>query len=80
VPVVVLFGPTVPALGFLPPGAHRALERLDLNCRPCAVHGGRRCPRGDHACLAAIAPDEVVHRLDELAPAPRAELKVIHVR
>lgn len=72
-PVVVLFGPTVPALGFLPVGPHRAEERLDLNCRPCSVHGGSRCPRGDHACLAGITPARVLARLDEMAPARRQE-------
>ncbi len=79
-PVVVLFGPTVPALGFLPVGPHRAEQRLDLNCRPCSVHGGRRCPRGDHACLAGVSPGRVLARLDELSPAPRAEMKVTHAR
>jgi heptosyltransferase-2 len=65
-PAVVLFGPTVPALGFRPAGPHRVVEREELGCRPCAVHGGPRCPRGDHACLAEIAPPLVLAAADDL--------------
>ena len=72
-PAVVLFGPTVPALGFRPAGPHRVLERADLGCRPCAVHGGPRCPRGDHACLVGIAPEEVRSAADDLLAAIRPE-------
>ena len=63
-PALVLFGPTVPALGFLPVGSHRVVERPELGCRPCAVHGGERCPRGDHACLAEITAPSVLSILD----------------
>lgn len=73
-PAVVIFGSTVPAFGFRPVGRHRVVERLDLECRPCAVHGGRTCPRGDHACLRGIAPAAVLDALDELIGSPRHEL------
>jgi ADP-heptose:LPS heptosyltransferase len=65
-PVVVVFGSTVPAFGFRPPAPHRVVERLELGCRPCAVHGRRSCPRGDLACLAPIGPEEVLAALDDL--------------
>ena len=58
-PVVSLFGPTVPAQGFAPLGAHvRVLERT-LSCRPCSRHGTAWCPIGTHECLAGIAPADV---------------------
>lgn len=63
-PALVLFGPTVPALGFLPVGSHCVVERPELGCRPCAVHGGERCPRGDHACLVEISALRVLTTLD----------------
>jgi ADP-heptose:LPS heptosyltransferase len=63
-PALVLFGPTVPALGFLPVGSHCVVERPELGCRPCAVHGGERCPRGDHACLAEITAASVFSSMD----------------
>ena len=58
-PVLMLFGPTRSDVGFAPSlPTSRVLER-DLPCRPCHVHGGDRCPRSDHACLAEIYPEEV---------------------
>jgi ADP-heptose:LPS heptosyltransferase len=79
VPVVV-FGPTTPGLGFLPVGPHRVRERLDLNCRPCSVHGGARCPRGDHACLAGVTVGSVLVLLDTITKAARPRIEVIHAR
>ncbi len=78
-PAIVLFGPTVPALGFLPVGPHRVAERFDLNCRPCSVHGRRRCPRGDQACLAGISVGQVRALLDQMRLIP-AEDEAIHAR
>ncbi|HIE03337.1 MAG TPA: glycosyltransferase family 9 protein [Candidatus Latescibacteria bacterium] len=67
-PVVAIFGPTVPAFGFGPYGpGHRVVE-LDLPCRPCSVHGGRRCPEGHFMCMRGITAEmvlkEVSARLD----------------
>lgn len=74
-PVVALFGSTVPELGFAPAGSgHRVLER-PLPCRPCAVHGRRRCPLGHHACLRSLERHEVRLSVAETvrAVAPAAE-------
>jgi len=53
-PVVALFGPTHPRLGFGPRGARDLTLGLDLPCRPCSTHGDRRCPLGHHACLRTL--------------------------
>ena len=59
-PVVALFGPTSRAWGFFPQGPlDRVLERTDLACRPCSLHGRGRCAN-DRACLAAIPPRQVL--------------------
>ena len=59
-PVVALFGPTVRQFGFFPyRGRAEVLER-PLDCRPCSVMGGARCPMGHHRCLADIGPDDVM--------------------
>jgi len=55
-PVVALFGPTTRGLGFFPRGDSTVLE-LDLDCRPCGLHGPRACPRGHHRCLRDLTPD-----------------------
>ena len=60
-PVIVIFGPTVPAFGFTPYGeGHRIVERT-LGCRPCSSHGGNRCPIGTHDCMREITVDQVMN-------------------
>src|SRR5206468_8482552 len=51
VPVVAVFCATTPALGYGPWGPRAAVVEADLACRPCARHGGRRCPRGTEDCM-----------------------------
>ena len=58
-PVVAIFGPTVPSLGFTPFGKKHLIVQKKLYCRPCGVHGGRTCPRGNFACMKGIDPQEV---------------------
>jgi heptosyltransferase-2 len=61
VPVVALFGPTVPAFGFGPvwPG-DRVVEHPRLGCRPCHHHGPVTCPLGHHRCMRELDVAEVV--------------------
>jgi heptosyltransferase-2 len=59
-PVVALFGPTHPSLGFGPRGARDVALGLDLPCRPCSTHGGARCPLGHHRCLTELSVPAVL--------------------
>ncbi len=54
VPLVSIFGPTVPEQGFAPRGAHVRVVGLPLGCRPCSRHGTARCPLGTHACMVDL--------------------------
>jgi heptosyltransferase-2 len=59
-PVVALFGATVPAFGFSPAGPRdRVVETPGLDCRPCAIHGGNRCPIGTFVCMLKIPSSRV---------------------
>ena len=56
VPVVTLFGPTHPDDGFFCyPGA---VVQNKVRCRPCTLHGRRRCPLLHHRCM-----DHTVHEV-----------------
>jgi heptosyltransferase-2 len=59
-PVVAIFGPTVPAFGFAPAGSGHVVLEADLDCRPCGIHGGNRCPRRTFACMKVITPKAVL--------------------
>lgn len=60
-PVVDIYGPTAPRFGFAPYGVpHEIVERTGLSCRPCAIHGGNRCPIGTFECMDLLGSDRVV--------------------
>ncbi|MCU0452061.1 MAG: glycosyltransferase family 9 protein [Bacteroidetes bacterium] len=59
-PIVALFGATSPSFGFGPRGPHDFVVETDgLPCRPCAIHGGDRCPIGTFDCMLRIEPERV---------------------
>lgn len=59
VPLVALFGPTVRELGFFPRGEGSTVLECVLPCRPCGLHGHKRCPEGHHRCMRDLSPDQV---------------------
>lgn len=71
-PVVSIFGPTVPAFGFAPVGGGHIVLEADLDCRPCGIHGGHRCPRGTFACMRAITPEAVLEAVRSILSAKQA--------
>lgn len=63
--VVAIFGATVPAFGFAPLGVSDVVvETAGLPCRPCAIHGGPRCPVKTFDCMLRIDPERVLGMLD----------------
>jgi len=72
-PVVALFGATVPEFGFGPLGPRDRIHQTEgLVCRPCSIHGGRRCPIGTFDCMHRISPEEVFQTVIELMNQPRS--------
>lgn len=59
VPVVALFGPTHPKLGFSPLGEDDVIMTADAECSPCSLHGTKPCHRKRKTCLEEIRPEEV---------------------
>ena len=57
--VFALFGPTVRGFGFYPFRQNDKVIETDLPCRPCAKHGGRRCPEKHFRCMRDILPSAV---------------------
>ena len=60
VPVVAIFCATTPALGYGPWSQRGRVVEVDLACRPCGRHGGRRCPRGTEDCMRLVEPERVL--------------------
>lgn len=66
VPIVALFGPTLPARSMPwrdPAVPAVAIEPEPLDCRPCHQ---RTCVHGDFRCLTATSPDRVLSAARQL--------------
>ena len=72
VPTVAIFGPTVKPFGFFPVGARTAVvEVSNLDCRPCSVHGSKKCPLGHFRCMNDVTVDRVVDSAQTLLMATK---------
>ena len=58
-PVFAVFGPTVRRFGCFPYQPRDKMIEIDLYCRPCASHGGNRCPEKHFRCMQEITPSRV---------------------
>lgn len=67
IPVVAIFGPTVRSLGFTPyDDVSSVVENSDLYCRPCGLHGGKKCPEDHFKCMIDISADKVLKSVMEV--------------
>lgn len=57
IPVITLFCSTVPAFGFYPyHSSSIPLSYEPLDCKPCGIHGLRKCPLGTFECAYKLPP------------------------
>jgi len=67
-PVISLFGPTHPVLGFAPRGLYDRVIQVEEPCRPCSLHGKKECYREERFCFTRIDSERIVklakHKLD----------------
>lgn len=61
-PVLAMFGPTSRVWGFQPAGPDDHVLELDLDCRPCSLHGAKACTRG-FECMAGITPENIMENI-----------------
>lgn len=64
-PITEIFCSTVPAFGFTPLSDNATIiqTNLELDCRPCGIHGRASCPKGHFKCAHSIDVKEVITRL-----------------
>jgi len=55
--VVAFFGPTVRRFGCYPYRKNDKMLEIDLYCRPCSKHGGKKCPEKHFRCMREIKPE-----------------------
>jgi len=62
-PTTAIFCSTVPAFGFAPLSDNSKVveTKIDLECRPCGLHGLKSCPKGHFKCAMSIEVGELVN-------------------
>lgn len=66
-PVVAIFGSTIPEFGFYPYGERDKIVQVEnLYCRPCGIHGRRKCPEGHFKCMMLIETEKVYSEVKNL--------------
>ena len=66
VPVVAIFGPTHPSLGFSPLGQFDRVICDNVNCSPCSLHGEKKCRMPRKFCFENITPERVKAEVEEI--------------
>ncbi len=66
IPVVAIFGPTVPAFGYAPITKNSTVAQIDLNCRPCGLHGHHKCPQKHFRCMKELSPAIVMEAVERV--------------
>jgi len=66
VPVVAIFGPTHPSLGFSPLGDWDKIICDNVKCSPCSLHGEKKCKMPRKYCFENITPARIKNEIDKL--------------
>ncbi|MFH1009071.1 MAG: glycosyltransferase family 9 protein [Candidatus Latescibacterota bacterium] len=76
-PVVALFGPTHPKLGFAPVGIQDVVLTANRPCSPCSLHGEKAYRFPHRSCMQEISPDRVISEIFRIvsSPSPNAAPK-----
>lgn len=66
-PIITIYGSTVPEFGFYP---FRDFDRIvqveNLYCKPCGIHGYKKCPQKHFRCMIDLKPDLVYQKAIEV--------------
>ncbi len=65
-PILALFGPTHPILGFEPLGKNADFYSVQESCSPCSRHGSRSCFREERYCFTRMKGAAVLAKLEPL--------------
>lgn len=70
VPVIQIFGSTVPELGFVPFRVpYQIVEKNEVKCRPCTHYGKSACPKGHFDCMNKITTSDFLVAIEKLIQA-----------
>lgn len=62
-PTLAIFGATIPDFGYTPVADLNYISEVQLECRPCGIHGGRFCPKKHFRCMLDQDIDRMFEKL-----------------
>lgn len=72
VKIIAIFGPTVKEIGFTPWSKNSVvIEKEDLDCRPCSIHGSNHCPQKHFRCMKELKPEMILQEIAEYSKGER---------
>jgi len=67
IPVITLYCSTIPGFGFYPYNQKSISLSVDgLKCKPCGIHGRRKCPINTFECGLKLSPDLVIEKINQI--------------
>lgn len=63
--VITIYGATIPGFGFYPYGSGHKIIEKNIECRPCGIHGGEKCPLEHFKCMKDVTTEEVFEQVCE---------------
>ncbi len=51
IPTLAIFGATIPEFGYTPLSDKTYISQIQIECRPCGIHGGKVCPKKHFKCM-----------------------------
>ncbi|HUV30124.1 MAG TPA: HAD-IIIA family hydrolase [Acidobacteriota bacterium] len=78
-PVMAVFGPTHPSLGFAPRGLLDQVVEVEEFCRPCSLHGKKPCYREEPFCFTRIPVERVAGIASEILARSTARSPAVFV-
>ncbi len=64
--VLTIYTSTVPEFGFYPYNEGSSYVSLDMDCKPCGIHGKTKCPLGHFNCGNNLKPETVIKKAEEM--------------
>lgn len=66
IPVLMIYCSTIPGFGFYPYNKQSSWISFEgLDCKPCGIHGYKKCPLGHFKCGYELKPESVINKLKE---------------
>jgi heptosyltransferase-2 len=67
IPVLTIYCSTVPGFGFYPyNNKSRYLSYDKLDCKPCGIHGYRKCPVKSFDCGYKLVPEDILKEVEKM--------------